>query len=552
MTTALVLIGGIGTFLYGLRIMSSGLQKVAGDRLRAILGGLTRNRFSGVFSGFLITCAIQSSSATTVLVVSFANAGLLSLFQCMGLIMGANIGTTVTGWLVALLGFKIQITAFALPVIGIGFPLSLINSDRAKQISEVLVGFGLLFLGLKFLKDGVPDIGAHPEALAWVQDLTQYGFGSTLLFILLGTGLTVVVQSSSATMAITLTMAAKGWIAYEDAAAMVLGENLGTTITATLASIGANRNAKRAAFFHSTFNIIGVLWIVPLMPWVLGLIEDNLHANIATRLAAFHTIFNVTNTFLLVWFAPQLENFVLWAFPRRAAETGEETHLRFLETGLLSTPELATHEARRALKQMVAVCGEAFAKLIEVYGSPEKKLGPVIEEIKSLEVQTDEMEEEIVDFCSQLARAGSSPRVGRDVAVYLELANDIERIGDHCMNLVLLAERRYEKGYAIPDSTRAELDDMAAAVKEFLERTEAILGSTTPSSLAEVKPLEARINKIRNKSRKTHAKRIQAGEMEVREGLIFLDMLTNMEKIGDYCWNVCSAITQSDQRPPTN
>ena len=277
MTELFTVLGGLGVFLFGLRIMSGGLQKLAGTRLRSVLGGLTRNRFTGVFSGFLITCAVQSSSATTVLVVSFANAGLLTLTQTLGLVMGANIGTTVTAWIVSLLGFKLKIAAFALPIIGLGFPLSLLKSPRTKHLSEVMIGFGLLFLGLSFLKDAVPDFKSNPAAFEFAQSLTGFGFGSTLLFVLLGTVLTVAVQSSSASTAITLTMVAKGWIDLDLAAAMILGENIGTTITAQLASIGANRDARRVATFHTLFNVIGVCWMLLAMPLVLGLIPHDHH-----------------------------------------------------------------------------------------------------------------------------------------------------------------------------------------------------------------------------------------------------------------------------------
>ena len=261
MSSVLTILGGLGVFLFGLRIMSAGLQKMAGNRLRAILAGLTVNRFAGIVSGFLVTCAVQSSSATTVLVVSFANAGLLTLAQAIGLVMGANIGTTITAWIVALFGFKIKISAFALPIIGIGFPLSLIGSRRSQQISEVMVGFGLLFLGLKFLKDGVPNLKDSPEAFEFLTNLAHYGFGSILLFVLAGLIVTVIVQSSSASTAIVLTMVAKGWIPLELAAAMALGANIGTTVTAQLAVNGANRNAKRVAHFHTLFKIIGDLMI---------------------------------------------------------------------------------------------------------------------------------------------------------------------------------------------------------------------------------------------------------------------------------------------------
>lgn len=543
-SSILTIIGGLGVFLFGLRTMSNGLQKLAGARLRAVLGGLTKNRFAGIFSGFLITCAVQSSSATTVLVVSFANAGLLVLAQAIGLVMGANIGTTLTAWLVSLLGFKVKITAFALPIIGIGFPLSLLGSTRARQLSEVFVGFGLLFLGLSFLKDGVPDLKSSPEAFAFAQSLTGYGIGSVLIFIVFGSILTVTVQSSSAASAITLTMVAKGWIELDLAAAMVLGENIGTTVTAQLASIGANRNARRVANFHTLFNVIGVLWMIPAMTGVLWLIEriipgdPNANVLIATsQVALFHTMFNVTNTAVLSLFVGKLERIVMWTVPL-GDEERETSHLRFLESGLMGTPELASVEARRGVQEMVRVCDHAFDKLSRVIANPDEKLGNLVDEVRREEQKTDEMELEIIDFCAKLARAGSSDDVGREVARYLEMANDIERIGDHCTNLVLLAQRRFDKDLHFPDEAQAELLEMMALVKEFLELTVNALGSSQRPPMADAKVLEGKINRLRDRTRKEEAHRMQTDDHNIRRGLIYIDMMTNMEKIGDYCWNV--------------
>ncbi len=547
MSSILTILGGLGIFLFGLRVMSDGLQKMAGNRLRAILARLTINRFAGIVSGFLVTCAVQSSSATTVLVVSFANAGLLTLTQSMGLVMGANIGTTITAWIVALLGFKIKISAFALPIIGFGFPLSLIGSQRTRQISEVLVGFGLLFLGLKFLKDGVPDLKSNPEAFEFLTSLTGYGFGSILIFIFAGLAITVIVQSSSASTAIVLTMVAKQWISLDLAAAMALGANIGTTITAQLAVIGANRNAKRVAHFHTLFNVLGVLMIVPFIGPLLDLMsmiisgDPNDPLIMTSRVAAFHTTFNVLVTIILAAVVTHLERVVLWLVPMVEGER-EGAHLQFLSTGLQGTPELATVEVRRALQNMVGVCSTMFTNLKEVIGNPEKKLGNLVDEVKREEQKTDEMEEEIIDFCSQLAREGSSIAVGRRISTFLEIANDVERIGDHCMNLVLLAERRWEKKYTFGTETQETLDEMMTSVGAFLKATEQALTTEGEESLAEVKVLEAKINRLRDKSRKSHATRMQEGDIEVREGLIFLDMMTNMEKIGDYCFNVCNAI----------
>ncbi len=544
MTTALQILGGLGVFLYGMRVMSSGLQKVAGDRLRAVLSGMTRNRVTGVFTGFFLTCAVQSSSATTVMIVSFANAGLLTLTQAIGLVMGANIGTTITAWLVAILGFKIKISAFALPIIGIGFPLSMLGSPRARNWSEVMIGFGLLFLGLQFLKSAVP--GISPEHLAFLNQYADSGILSVLLFVLVGTIVTVIVQSSSATMAITIAMTAEGLISYEVAAAMVLGENLGTTITATLAAIGANRTAVRVARSHMLFNVVGVLLIIPLMGTFLGVVDsilpgDPLTDPMATpaHLALFHTTFNVSNMLLQIWFVPQIKRIVEWMVPLAADE--DDAHLMFLETGLLATPELAVVEARRGLQKMVGVVRSMTGQLHNVIAHPHTRLGKLVDDIKRGEARTDEMEEELIDFCAQLARTGSSETVGQSVARMLEMANDIERMGDHCMNLVLLAERRYEKDYRFNDEAYKELDEMFSLVSEFLDLVEHGFDPKELVIVSEARVIEEKINKLRNRARKRHSKSMQEGEIRIRQGLLYLDMMTNLEKLGDYANNVASA-----------
>jgi phosphate:Na+ symporter len=494
---------------------------------------------------------VQSSSATTVLVVSFANAGLLTLTQTLGLVMGANIGTTLTAWIVSLLGFKLKIAAFALPIIGLGFPLSLLKSPRTKHLSEVMIGFGLLFLGLSFLKDAVPDFKSNPAAFEFAQSLTGFGFGSTLLFVLLGTVLTVAVQSSSASTAITLTMVAKGWIDLDLAAAMILGENIGTTITAQLAAIGANRNARRVATFHTLFNVIGVIWMLIAMPLVLTLIRKIINGDAetnmlvaTTQVALFHTMFNVTNTAVLIGFVGKLEALVMRFVPIRDDE-GERTHLEFLETGLLGTPELAGVEVRRGVEQMVRVCRDAFANVTKVITNPDTRLGSLVEDIWREEQKTDEMELEIIEFCSKWARSGTSERVGRDVARFLEMANDIERIGDHCTNLVLLAQRRFDKGFSFDDDAQKELASMASAVGKFLDMTIGSLRNPETIDMASTKVLEQKINRQRDESRQSEANRVKQADYDLRRGLLYLDMMTNMEKIGDYCWNVVKMMQKS-------
>jgi phosphate:Na+ symporter len=393
--------GSLGLFLFGMRTMSDGIQKAAGDRLQKIIGFMTGNRFAGVLTGFGITSIIQSSSATTVMVVSFVNAGLLSLAQAIGVIMGANIGTTLTGWIVALFGFKFDITAVALPAIGIGVPLIFWKRLRKGDWGEALVGFGLLFLGLSFLKAAVPDIDANPESLRFVKELTGYGLLSRLLFVAIGTGLTVILQSSSASMAITLTMAFFGWIDFPSAAAMVLGENIGTTLTAIIASIGADLNAKRAAAAHMTFNILGIIWIMLLFYPVIDLVDRlvpgsmNSEEGITSHLAMFHTTFNVLNTLLFLGFVNWIEKIVTFVV-RKAAITGPgEYRLEYLSTSLQDTPELNIVRAKAEIEKMAAVVKEMYGSFIYLFENPKKKLKDVVVDLQEKEQLTDQMQEEL-------------------------------------------------------------------------------------------------------------------------------------------------------------
>lgn len=310
------LLGSLALFLYGMKIMSEGLQKFAGDRLRSILTAMTTNRVTGVLTGILITALIQSSSATTVMVVSFVNAGLLTLSQSIGVIMGANIGTTVTAWIISALGFKVSVSAFSLPLLAIGIPLLFSQKSHRKSVGEFIFGFSFLFMGLDLLKGNAPDLSANPDMLAFVQNYTDMGFLSVLLFVLIGTVLTMIVQASAATMAITLIMCANGWISFELGAALVLGENIGTTITANLAALTANTQARRAALAHMMFNVFGVIWVLivfqPFLTGVNWIVDDLMQVSndpsvaVPFKLSAFHSCFNVCNVLFLIWFVPTL------------------------------------------------------------------------------------------------------------------------------------------------------------------------------------------------------------------------------------------------------
>ena len=344
----LKLLGSLALFLYGMKIMSEGLQKFAGDRLRKILTAMTTNRVTGMLTGVLITALVQSSSATTVMVVSFVNAGLLTLSQSIGVIMGANIGTTVTAWIISALGFKVDIAAFALPLLAFGIPLLFSQKSNRKSVGEFIFGFSFLFMGLSYLKNNAPDLSQNPDMLSFVQDYTDMGFISILLFVGIGTVLTMIVQASAATMAITLIMCANGWISFELGAALVLGENIGTTITANLAALTGNTQARRAALAHLVFNVFGVIWVLclftPFTEAVSWFVENVMGTKdpavaVSFKLSAFHTCFNICNVLILIWFVKFIERTVCAIIPMK--EQDEEYRLRFISGGMLSTAELS-------------------------------------------------------------------------------------------------------------------------------------------------------------------------------------------------------------------
>jgi phosphate:Na+ symporter len=348
----LQLIGALGVFLFGMKVMSDALLKLAGNKMRSILATMTSNRFLGIFTGFFITSVIQSSSATTLMVVSFSNAGLLTLTEAIGVIMGANIGTTITAWLIAILGFKVSMSTIALPLVGFGFAFTFAKKDQTKNWGNFIIGFALLFIGLQFLKEAMPDIKNNPEILEFLSNYTDLGYLSILLFLLIGTILTVVIQSSSATMALTLIMCAQGWIPFELAAAMVLGENIGTTITANLAAFVANYQAKRTARAHLVFNLIGVLWMLilfyPFLRFVSWLTEqvgsDSPYVNAAAipvAISLFHTTFNIINTFLLVWFVNPIARLVERLIPVKTEQEKAIEEPKFLIKTALKYPETA-------------------------------------------------------------------------------------------------------------------------------------------------------------------------------------------------------------------
>ncbi|MEO1050360.1 MAG: Na/Pi cotransporter family protein [Bacteroidota bacterium] len=553
----LTLLGALGLFIYGMKVMSEGIQKVAGDRLRSIIELMTSNRVSGVFTGFLTTSIIQSSSATTVMVVSFVNAGLLKLKQAIGVIMGANIGTTVTALLILLFGFsKFSISTYTLPIIAIGFPLLFAKSDKLKYWAEFLIGFAILFMGLDFLKESVPDLKDNPDVLEWITNLTSYGYGSVILFVLIGTLLTIVVQSSSAAMAITLILCDNGWIPFEMAAAIILGENIGTTITANLAAIVANVHAKRAARAHLMFNIFGVAWMLIAYYFYLDAIDwatQRLHdygspftetKAVKYALAYFHVSFNILNTFVMIWFVDRIERMVVKLVPDKNKEGESSFKLQYIGTEISRTADLAIVEARKEVHRYAEIVEKMWVTVKEMlYENDTKVSAQLQKKIEEDEEVTDKLEEEVAKYLVQLAEGRLSTAVSLQMSSLLTIVKDLERIGDIILRLSQDIERRNRKEF---EFTEEQVDDLRKMIAVLDEAIKIMLTNLSDdydkANLDEARNKEVEINKLKKKLQKKHFKAIASNEYEVKSGIVYRDVFFGFEKMGDHIINVSENI----------
>jgi phosphate:Na+ symporter len=476
-----------------MKVMSEGIQKTAGSRLRDILAYMTQNRFAGVFTGFLTTCLVQSSSATTVMTISFVNAGLLTLVQSIGIIMGANIGTTITGWMVSILGFKFSIISIALPSVGIGLPLIFSKITKRKNLGEIFVGFGLLFLGLKFLKQSVPEVDS--EILAFLSGYTQLGILSLLIFIAVGVILTIVVQSSSAAMTITITMAYSGWIDFPTACALVLGENIGTTITAYLASLNANYHAKRTARAHMIFNIAGVAWMIISFKYFIKFIDKilldshvpystdvynsspELFMNIPIHLSLFHTLFNIINVLLLIWFVPQIASIVeRMVSPSEEEKEDDQYKLEYFSTGVQPVPEIAIIEVKKEVIKMSSKMIKMLNFFMETY-KDRKNMTKSVSKAKKLEYLSDQMQEQISTYLAECTKHELSFESSKGAAAMMRIANELESVGDSTLNLFLQLERM-EDGLKFDDRMNKEVLEIFNLVMKFIAWNHSLLKMT--------------------------------------------------------------------------
>lgn len=550
--TIFQILGSLGVFLFGMKVMSEGIQKVSGDRLRGLMRSMTSNRFAGITTGVLITSLVQSSSATTVMIVSFVNAQLITLTESIGMIMGANLGTTTTFWIVSFLGFKFSLTSFALPIIGVGLPMIFVKNSKVRSTGEIFIGFGLLFLGLLFLKDAVPDIRSNPEVLSFLQHYTGRGIVSLFFFFAVGTILTVVVQSSSVAGAITLTLAYKGWIDFPSAAAIIIGENVGTTITANLAAIGTSLTARQAARAHFLFNMVGVLWMlllfnpfVSLVDWILpGDVTDP--TQIPIHMALFHTLFNLANICLLVGFVPQFSR-LIQRIVREGKDPSEETDGPIHLTGLVpDTGELNLAEAELEVRKMAALSDTMFRGFIELFKNPDKDLGNKVRELKELEDQSDKLAIRLTNDLLLCTTGNLGEKSLREVSALLQSVAEFEDICDCCYRLVLSARRDYRKRYSIPPEARLEILAMAEAVIQFIQFYQNALSRTiTTADMEEAYELENSIDRSRKELRKTSIRRMQDGT-QVKGEVLFIDVINNIEKIGNHSLNILQMLKQKD------
>ena len=553
----IIIIGALGFFIFGMKVMSDGIQKVAGSRMRKILSSMTSNRFLGITTGFLITALLQSSSATTVMIVSFVNAGLLTLVESIGVIMGANIGTTITAWLISILGFKVKISSIALPIIAVGFPMMFSSKANIRSWAEVFIGFALLFMGLDELKHSVPDLKQNPEFLSFLSDYADMGYFSTIIFIGVGTILTLVVQSSSAAMALTLVMCYEGYIPFELSAAMVLGENIGTTITANLAALVGNVHAKRAARAHFIFNVFGVIWMIILFPIFIINIDAYMSSSmglspinvvgesvaIPIGLSIFHTTFNILNVLLLVGFVPLISRIVVKMQPSKG-EIDEEFHLEHIGIGPMQTTELSILEANKEVVKFGMITTKLFGFIPKLLKEKDgKKFRALMVRIQKYEDITDRMEVEIADYLAKASQGELSEAASIKVRSMISIINDMERIGDICYQMSISIERKKEQSIEFNDELNTGIQEMILEVNNAIEiMNQNINSSYSQVSLSEATDAESVINKLRNKLRKRYLQKIEKGEVKIQTAMIYNNLIHAFEKVGDHIFNVTEAI----------
>ena len=562
------LFGAMGMFLYGMNLMSAGLQKAAGDRLRGFLSAMTSNPFKRVMTGVGITALIQSSSATTVMVVSFVNAGLLTLVQAIGVIMGANIGTTITAWMVSLLGFKADISILAVPLMLLGFLFSNSKKNQHKNIGELIVGFSLLFLGLSFMKESVPDLKQTPEVLEFVKMWSGYGFWSVLIFLGVGTILTLILQSSSATMAVTLIMLSMGWVPFPMACAMVLGENIGTTITANIAAAVGNPSAKRAALSHTIFNVFGVIWALILFKPFLGLVgklielmglpnpsadnfmvaqPDGADGTAALYgLSMLHTLFNMINTLILIWFTDLIAKIVSKLIKQHEDKEEKPYRLKYINAGPLATPELATEQAIKEINHFARISrnGLGYARAAINETDPDK-----FEELRGKLVKyeeiSDRIEYEIASFLNAVSEGEISEATSYKIKAMYKIIGELESLGDSGESISRILSRRNIHNKTFDQDTIKKLNAMVDLVDNAYSAMIDNLNLAENNALEEISnayAAEERINNLRDNLRDEEINSLEDNRKNYQTSVYYMDIVSELEKMGDFMINISQAL----------
>ena len=586
------LLGSVALFLYGMKVMSEGLQKAAGDRLRNILSAMTRNRFTGMLTGIVITALIQSSSASTVMVVSFVNAGLMTLAQSMAVIFGANVGTTFTAWVIALFGFKVDTSAFILPVIACAVPLLFANTGRKKSIGEFMIGFALMFMGLDMISDYVPDLQSNPEMFAFLERYASMGFGSVLLFLVVGMVITAIIQSSAATFAIVLIMCTKGWISFDLACAVVLGSNIGTTITPLLASMSGNVAAKRTAMGHLLFNLFGIVWTLAVFyPFVRLNVDitkwlgqgnpesifdfvNNLEAtnpdlynsvfsgslpsghpvlaqiaqmqfSVSFGLSIFHTVFNMVNVIIMIWLTGFYVKVVEKLIPAKHKED-EEFQLKCISGGLMSASELNIAQAEKEIVVYAQRVQRMIAMAQNIVHNPTgNEFTKQFSRIEKYEEISDRMELEIANYLNRCSEGRLSNEGKHRIAAMLRIVSEIESIADCCYGVAKILIRKQEGHVEFNDEISHNIDSMFIAVEAAMTNMLLLLRNFETAEQSDIinsYNQEREINNMRNQLRVANVENINEHHYEYQAGIYYMDIIGSLEKVGDYIINVVDEV----------
>ena len=569
-------LGGLAMFLYGMALMSEGLQKSAGDRLRAFMAKMTSNAFKRVLTGTVVTCLVQSSSATTIMVVSFVNAGLLTLGNAIGVIMGANIGTTLTAWITSL-GFSVNIALFAVPMMGVGFVLHSSKKATMKNIGQFLMGFAVMYVGLTFMKDCSNAIlGEYQTGMMnFFGSINGFGFWSILLFLVAGAVLTIVLQASSATMAITMLLAASGLIDFKLAVAMVLGENIGTTITANIAAAVANTSAKRAARAHTIFNIIGVIWVLCIFGPIVKLIcmimtelgfqdpmaasaqlaaiaksgetvdaavMSNLKDSLLYGIAMLHTLFNVTNTLVLIWFTPLIEKAVVWLVKEPKGES-EKYRLKYISGGPLHTAELSLQEAKLELIHFAEICRNGFTYVREAINEQDKeKFDDLNDKLIKYEEITDRIEYEIATYLNEVSKNEISYEATERIKAMYKIIGEMESLGDSGESIGRILKRKEAHGKVFDKTILDRLNKMCELIIKAYDVMIENLKNENLRDISNAQNCEYNINECRNHLREEHIVNIESDSYNYLTGVYYMDVLAELEKIGDFLINISQAV----------